>query len=1093
MKTQEIIDLEKLNKYGIEVRGYAYDEIGRLKSLNILSHKIIDMSFLKEFTNLTNLYLRNSQIKDISFLKGLTNLTNLDLSNNQISDVSFLKGLTNLTILNLNNIQISDVSFLKDLTNLTNLSLNDNKINDISVVKELGNLTYLSLSNNQISDISSIKDLTNLNKLSLSHNRINDISFLKKLINLNNLGLSSNQISDISFLKGLINLIHLSLGYNQIRDISFIKEFKDLTHLSLGNNLMSDLSALEELTKLNALSVNQNHIRDISFLKGLTNLIRLSLHSNQISDISSLKELTQLSNLNLNSNQISDISSLEKLNNLVSLSLNNNRIRDISFLKKLANLTKLSLSSNQIKDTSSLKALINLNDLSLSNNQIKDILPLKTLTNLTYLSLSNNQIKDISLLERLAKLGHIDLSANKIKIHPAYWSPKLYSCNINNNPLTYPPIGIVNQGKEAIKKYFEEVNLNTNNLTIKDADNDKLNIKKNNIEEARIEEISTEKAKTEKVPIVIKPKSKPKKKGTKTLYEAKLVLIGNGEVGKSSIRTKLMDRNAELPKLSTHGIDTFEWTIKVKYQEEDIDFKLNIWDFGGQGEYRSIQQFFCTRNSVYIYVTSHDDEAINNKDEYVGFDYWYPFVQAYGYNEDTEQFSPLLHVRNKKDKKVLPIDEKVFQDLYPDIYSEYLQVSCTTLENIDRLEEVIKMILPHASNDMFSREYPISWMRVKEELEIMRRKTYNYISLADYEEICHNNNMDLEAAAIWLKELDNIGTVIYFGKIKSLENLVILNPEWLKEAAYRILKKQAIRKDYGVFKDFSEVWKGGPFPKELHPQLEKLMLSFEICYLGKDERNKPTYYVPSLFPSRTEEERNVFDEIIEEHEVEGFLYEFKLKYDLYMPAGILHKLVVRHNKETQSQYRWRDCAILYYKGTYAEIVENWKEKQIEFKIKGKSPEGLFRFIKKAIDKISQELVDVKFIKPLTYKITAYYRDEDDDDEESEKEDNYESLKSLKKIPEARKIFWFLFDDKKPVKENARNTLSSFRSELLVLLENEQQNAVADILAQIKESNYNYNKIQYKDIENSMGVMSQGIQAQNIVNTTKMLIRSLKEE
>ena len=172
---------------------------------------------------------------------------------------------------------------------------------------------------------------------------------------------------------------------------------------------------------------------------------------------------------------------------------------------------------------------------------------------------------------------------------------------------------------------------------------------------------------------------------------------------------------------------------------------------------------------------------------------------------------------------------------------------------------------------------------------------------------------------------------------------------------------------------------------------------------------------------------------------------------------------------------------MHYKGTYAEIVENWKEKQLEFKIKGKSPEGLFRFIKKAIDKISQELVDVKFIKPLTYKITAYY------------EDDYETIKSLRKMTEAREIFWFLFANEKPIKENTKNTLVGFQSTLLNLLENEQQNAIADILAQIKDSNYSYNKIQYKDIENNMGIMGQGIQAQNIVNTTKILIHSLREK
>jgi hypothetical protein len=116
-----------------------------------------------------------------------------------------------------------------------------------------------------------------------------------------------------------------------------------------------------------------------------------------------------------------------------------------------------------------------------------------------------------------------------------------------------------------------------------------------------------------------------------------------------------------------------------------------------------------------------------------------------------------------------------------------------------------------------------------------------------------------------------------------------------------------------------------------------------------------------------------------------------------------------------------------------------------------------------------------------YKITAFY------------EDDYEAIKSLRKMTEAREIFWFLFDDKKPVKGLAKMTFAEFKSALLKHLDNEQQNAVAYILAQIKESSYTYDKVKCKDIENSMSITGQMLQAHSIVNTTKLLIDSLSEE
>ena len=83
------------------------------------------------------------------------------------------------------------------------------------------------------------------------------------------------------------------------------------------------------------------------------------------------------------------------------------------------------------------------------------------------------------------------------------------------------------------------------------------------------------------------------------------------------------------------------------------------------------------------------------------------------------------------------------------------------------------------------------------------RKGVDYISLEEYETLCSDNKMDSDSAAIWLKELHTIGTVVHFHKIKTLSDLIILNPEWLKEAAYRVLKRQAIRNNYGCFNDFS--------------------------------------------------------------------------------------------------------------------------------------------------------------------------------------------------------------------------------------------------------------------------------------------------
>jgi Leucine-rich repeat (LRR) protein len=126
------------------------------------------------------------------------------------------------------------------------------------------------------------------------------------------------------------------------------------------------------------------------------------------------------------------------------------------------------------------------------------------------------------------------------------------------------------------------------------------------------------------------------------LHQAKMILVGNGEVGKTSIRIKLLDPKAPLPKEEerTPGLDIVPYTLEQLPAEltgldKPIDFQLNIWDFGGQSRYREVQQLFCSPKSLYLFVTSCDDQP-NLKEDYVNFDYWMSMVHALSFDKEAE-------------------------------------------------------------------------------------------------------------------------------------------------------------------------------------------------------------------------------------------------------------------------------------------------------------------------------------------------------------------------------------------------------------------------------------------------------------------------
>ena len=99
-----------------------------------------------------------------------------------------------------------------------------------------------------------------------------------------------------------------------------------------------------------------------------------------------------------------------------------------STCKGLVNLTSLYLDGNHIGDegAQALKGLVNLTSLNLRNNNIGDAgaQALKGLVNLTSLDLRRNRIADISPLVSLRNLCKINLSGNHLDHDvPAFWLP----------------------------------------------------------------------------------------------------------------------------------------------------------------------------------------------------------------------------------------------------------------------------------------------------------------------------------------------------------------------------------------------------------------------------------------------------------------------------------------------------------------------------------------------------------------------------------------------------------------------------------------------------------------------------------------------
>ncbi|UCH98273.1 MAG: leucine-rich repeat domain-containing protein [Candidatus Aminicenantes bacterium] len=573
--------------------------------------------------------------------------------------------------------------------------------------------------------------------------------------------------------------------------------------------------------------------------------------------------------LNLIGLKLSDISVIEDLKSLTMLYLQHNKLSNISVIEKLKKLTNLDMSSNQLSDISNIKELKNLTKLYLSHNKISDISVLRELKNLKRFVLTHNKI--YQLPKDIVELGM------KIK-----WEYEPYGNGIflEGNPLETPPVEIVRQGTEAVWNYFKEM------------------------EQASVR-----------------------------LLESKLLIVGNGEVGKTTLMRKLKDNNfqVELGKEpTTHGINIVPWELRCSFDAEDSEnVKLHFWDFGGQAIYHATHQFFLTKRSIYLLVWEARKE-----EETQGFDYWFNIIKLLSDN------SPVIVVMNKSDVRIKYLDEAAFIEKFKNIVT-FLKVSCLTGDGISELTEKIREVLrgvPHLHDQL-----PGVWLDIRERLT---KEEKDYISLEGYFEICREYGMDEERAEFLSGYLHDLGVILHYRHDRLLENTVILNPEWATEAVYKLIDTRHIQENKGrfTFEDLKDIWDLTRYPREKHQQLIRLMEKFELCFnfTGTD-----IYIIPELLPA--DRPPIPFDE----YKAAGNLH-FRYSYD-FMPEGIISRFISRVYYLIKDDHFWKNGVELRFEDSTALVVSDRLNREIKISVIGSCKRELLGIIRNELEHIHETL------------------------------------------------------------------------------------------------------------------------------------------
>lgn len=766
---------------------------------------------------------------------------------------------------------------------------------------EKENIIGINLSGNEITNIRYIESLKFLVDLDLSQNQINEIRGLENLYRLENLDLSFNKISKIQDLDYLSNLRTLDLSGNNIQEISNLKTLKNLLYLNLSNNNLKEIKNLENQRLLINLNLDFNIIERIENLNFLIKLENLSISSNKIVKIENLDNLKSLTHLNLTQNKISEISNLDKLASLEELHIWANYIKEIKGLSNLKNLKVLFLSHNRISKIEALENLVNLEELYLYDNEIREINNLDSLTKLFRLDLDKNKIHQIKGLDNLKLLKSIDLSYNLI-------TDISYIFDLNNN-LKF------NYIKQASVS-FDEVNLYQNPL-------DEFLTKI-----LQIEDLYERKKQLINYFENLKHEQRP-------LRETKLMILGEGEAGKTNLRNFILEQPFKVGKSATTGIKIDIWNQRIN----DFDYRINIWDFGGQWIQQQVHQFFITNESIYIVLLNARQDEKPEK--------WLDWIKNYA------QESLVFLVANKMDENSnFKLEENALRTEYPFIkgfsYISLFKANEGVEEEIDKINILltnIKRKVLEIRN--INTPIPANYHDLKNDLEDNYLKGNPSLSFDLFKKDLYDLHKVSGEPEDLLEILQKIGTVRFF---KNFDKL-ILSPEWLSDGVYKILMSKLDNEKHGILTD-AELKQIILTPTEecSHqyrdsdvPFIRQLMQDFKLAYFKENQ-----CFIPSQFDKDLPKEIDISKLIKEANLI------FYFEFFAYFPTNIISKFIVDFFGKVDGEKYWETGIVLkdidsdLNKITEATIISDDKVRRITIFLNGDDIRPFFSEIHKNI-------------------------------------------------------------------------------------------------------------------------------------------------
>ena len=724
---------------------------------------------------------------------------------------------------------------------------------DLDEFTKISRLTHLSITSPSVANgalsLKNVKNLKELKHLSIdiynSDDEFINIDGVSNIESLKFLTLkSSNTPLELQFLSNLENLSHLDLRANfqddNLHNIAHLKKLKTLAIEDSENSRLKSIEGIEHIPLLQRLEVKSFqkifNFKKLSTLKKLKSLfIYIERNSSRLSELIRLPSLPLISHLSLPSNV--DFSTLENTPSLVSLTIDGNTKLFEEHLLKLNKLSRLTISENE-----------NISDLRTLNN-------LKSLESL-YISYCKNlkSLEGINDLHSLKKLSVI-CCEGLTDLNPLKETDTIDIIDI----VRFEPIYI---DWDLSKKIFFENTLS--NISF----------------ELSAEHIPNELTASMNIHDIHSWYSEIIKHGYSTPKSVKVMILGNGRIGKTQLARKLRGKCFDPSIPSTHGIQIDQ------FKSSKVDVKLQSWDFGGQDVYLGTHSLFIDNRALFLVLWTPESEnndlvtcediAIRNRP----LSYWLAYLKSLAGNK-----ANVIICQSQCD---LPVDDKPAPIPHPHPIEALAPISISTYSD-DGLEifwPTFNRALDRQITKNGETWLPNSWLKVEHDIDkITDQKT---LSFEQYKNIC--SSYDVMAPDTLLTYLHQSGKVFY--RSGCFDNNLILDQEWALQGVYLLLEREdALPHLFEMGGKFSMatierlLWKGEECKVETHQNKSlfiEMMTQCGVCFEIQDGN----FIAPDALPAKRFKRLEI-DQIWQQAEAN---YHVKLKYDFLHDATMRYLL-----------------------------------------------------------------------------------------------------------------------------------------------------------------------------------------------------------